>query len=153
MFHVKNIVISQVFSSFNLSTVFKDTFLFNETKFSAVNCLQWHYILKYLFCGTLYIQLKSKTCSVPLQIFTLLRYSLLLIKQPCKLSCNSYTPPPLSIERQNSKTQAFQLDILLTFVNNFRFNIDCKIVLMFCMLHKIFFSNKLDLFEAFSVLK
>ncbi len=48
------------FYSLNLSTVFKTAFLFNESKFSVVNCLQRHYILQYLYCGALYNQWKSK---------------------------------------------------------------------------------------------
>jgi len=43
-----------MFSCLNLSVVFKNTFLFNETKVVVVSGLRWHYKLQHLFCGALY---------------------------------------------------------------------------------------------------
>ncbi len=60
------------FSSFNLSTVLKNTFLCNVTKFSVANGLHWHYKLQCLFCVALYNQWKGTKSAVPLK--TLLRF-------------------------------------------------------------------------------
>ncbi len=50
----------------NLILMFKNTFLYNETKVFVVNCLKLHLKLQCLFCGALYNQSKCNKCAVPL---------------------------------------------------------------------------------------
>ncbi len=64
-FMTKNNVILKSFSSFNLSAMFKNTFLLTETNFSIVNCLQWHYKLQTFYVVPSIINKKLKMrCSI-----------------------------------------------------------------------------------------
>ncbi len=53
------------FSSLNLSVLFKNTFLFNETKVFVINWLKRHDKFQHLFCGALYNKWKCKRRAVP----------------------------------------------------------------------------------------
>ncbi len=111
----QNRVILIIYSCFNLSLVFKNTFWFNETNIFVVNCLRWKCKLQNLFCGAPYFQWKcKKMVSTALEVERCYHYS----SKQCIQQRLVYKMPRQMAKRQSPLRQNSLTVAPLTFLAN-----------------------------------